>query len=99
MLTFSAKWLDFRVKFAPTGVGADVSAFWKVYKTLDEAFAYGWVQIVTDHDHNLTTVCKSAYDVRVCPLYDANGFIAGMQLAVSYFFYPNYLNIKFIFSI
>lgn len=84
LICVSAKWLDFRVKYSPVGTGVDVSAFWKVYKTLDEALAYGWVRVVTDNELGAITVCKSANDVRVCPLYDGNGFIAGMQLAVSF---------------
>lgn len=81
-----AKWVDFRIKYSPVSTGVDVSAFWKIHKTLDDALAYGWVRVAIDNNElGAITVCRSGVDLRVCPLYDGNGFIAGMQLAVSFF--------------
>ncbi|XP_077293474.1 uncharacterized protein LOC143916318 [Arctopsyche grandis] len=79
----TSKWLDFRVKYSPVSTGVDFSAFWKIHKTLSEALANGWIRVaIDDNELGAITVCRSGFDLRVCPLYDGNGFIAGMQLAI-----------------
>lgn len=77
-----AKWVDLRVKFSPLSTGVGLNSFWPVEKTLDAALAAGWVRVNTVNSLGATTLCLTSDDVRVCPMYDAQGFFAGLQMAV-----------------
>lgn len=81
--------MDFRVKYSasPFNIGRD--SYIPIAKTMSEAQNNGWVKANTTNRIDGTTLCFSEKDNRMCPVYDKNGFIAGMLLAVIQYFNHN----------
>lgn len=74
----------FTVKHAWSGALKDKENFFDIPRNALDAEAAGFREVARPTDMGLE-VCMRCLegDVRVCPLYDKEGWIAGLQIAVS----------------
>lgn len=77
-----------KVKHAWSSALKDKDYFFDIPRNVKDAEAAGYKPIMRPVEHGLDVSMHCfEEDVRVCPLYDRNGYIAGMQIAVSITFH------------
>ncbi|KAI5632890.1 hypothetical protein NE865_14383 [Phthorimaea operculella] len=72
-----------KVKFGQSSARANVEYFYDIPRTALEAEQNGWTQFVKPYDSKVEGLYMYCLDnLNICPLYNQNGFVAGLQISV-----------------
>ncbi|KAJ2942054.1 hypothetical protein O0L34_g10972 [Tuta absoluta] len=84
-VALGASYNGLRVKYGPLEASADKNYFFNIPRTRLEAEQNGWTQFIQPYDSKITGVYMYCFDnFLICPLYNFQGFVTGLQVSVPY---------------
>ncbi|KAJ2953101.1 hypothetical protein O0L34_g663 [Tuta absoluta] len=82
-VTLGVNYNGLSVKFGQSGAFAEKEYFYSIPRTALEAEQNGWTPFIKPYDSKVNGLYMYCYDnLNVCPLYNHQGFVAGIQISV-----------------